>query len=166
MHLIAGTLLFIYAWIKHREQLKIDWLSIAKFVAFMLFVTAIRWGIMDITNAPYHQPQVAFWNFLLVFTEDMAYGFPIYLAKDVLKLRKWVWVSLAIALSVHFASGHFYQGVFAGCVSAVYPFFISYRYARKTSFGTVMVAHLLYDFMTLASVVLFHLCKMMMNPLG
>ena len=164
MHLIYGFILFIYAWFKHREQLKIDWLSIAKFSGFMLFVTALRWGIMDLTNDMFSFPQVSFWHFLLVFTEDMAYAFPIYLAKDVLKVRKWIWVTLAAALSIHFASGHFYQGVIFGCISAVYPFFISYRYAKKTSFGTVMAAHIIYDFVTLASVVLFHLAKMMLMP--
>lgn len=165
MHLIYGLILFIYAWLKHRKQLKIDWLSIAKFSGFMLFVTAIRWGIMDITNDQFSFPKVSFWHFLLVFTEDMAYGFPIYLAKDVFKFSKWLWIPLAIALSIHFASGHFYQGVLFGSLTAIYPYFISYRYAKKTSFGTVMAAHIIYDFVTLASVVLFHLVKIMLSPM-
>jgi hypothetical protein len=116
---------------------------------------------MDYKNEAIDFSQVSFFRFLFVFTEDMAYAFPIYLAKDVMKVSKWLWIPLATALSIHFAIGHFYQGVVFGCISAVYPYFISYRYAKKTSFGTVMAAHLIYDWATMASVLLFHVAKMM-----
>jgi hypothetical protein len=164
MHVIIGLILFIYAWRKHQDQIKADWLAVAKFCGFMMFVTALRWGIWDLTNQSYQPVPVSFWHFLFVFTEDMTYAFPIYLAKDILKVRKWIWVSLATILSIEFASGHLYQGVFWAAITSIYPFFISYRYAKKTSFGTVMICHLLFDFITLSSVILFHLSQMMIKP--
>ncbi len=68
--------------------------------------------------------------------------------KQITQLWKPITWAIALGLSVHFGMGHAYQGMSAVVITMLYPFFISYRYGRKVGFGTVMVCHILYDFIT------------------
>lgn len=68
-------------------------------------------------------------------------------------LKPVTW-GLAVALSINFALGHAYQGVGGVLITMLYPYFISYRYGKKVGFGTVMICHILYDFITFYTVFL------------
>jgi membrane protease YdiL (CAAX protease family) len=91
------------------------------------------------------------WEYTLVWWEDLVFSFPILLAMNKWGRNKWT-ISLAVVLSLLFGSGHIYHGLTGALTTCIYPYFISYRYSKKTSLGTVMVCHVMYDLMLFYSV--------------
>lgn len=161
-HIIIGFAIAIYCALRQRWVFKVDWLSIAKFVGFMCFITAIRFGLMDSRPTPQGiMTQISFANFLFVWLEDMYFTLPIYFVKDYLQTKKWMWVSFAALMSIYFAMGHIAYGPVWAIITLLYPYFISYKNGMKYGFGTVMVAHILYDFITLLSIKLHTIIKVM-----
>ena len=152
-YLFLSVAVLIYAFIKDRQQLSIKWDGIAKFVGFMSFVTMGR--LCLITSNPIRQnmPFEAYemFNFVFVVFEDMFFVMiPYYIAKkinnDFFKFIVWV------IFSSLFAYGHIYQGYFVALITGFYPYFISRKYAMKTSFVTVMMCHFMYDCITFVTV--------------
>ena len=143
-------LLFI---IFYRDDVRIEWGSIAKFLAFMSLVTVIRIATADFVNSSGHGipsakglSQIKLWSLILVFWEDAFFVLPIvYLRK---RFNWWVCALPAAALTVYFGFGHAYQGTAAIYITALYPMLVSYRYGIKVGFGTIMICHILYDFIT------------------
>lgn len=136
-----GILFFII--IKDRKQLDIKLDGVAKFIAFMfilMFVKICLWNGQYVMTSK----KVGMSSFLFVFLEDVFFVMtPFYICKllenKYLKLLVWTMFSLL------FAVGHIYLSPVWACITLLYPYFISYRYAKKTSFGTVMACHFLYD---------------------
>lgn len=147
MYIFLSALVMIYAWRKDRRQLDINFRAVATFMGFMSLVTMVRLCLLDSNVANINSYGLKMSNFLWVWLEDAFFVMiPYYLSqktdKKYLKLGIWA------AFSLYFASGHVYQGYFVAAITALYPYYISRRYAMKTSFATVMVCHFLYDTIT------------------
>lgn len=141
---------------KEKDILRIELDQVTKFLALMVFVTLIRIAFYDfmrdvggVKSFPMIPPEISEhkWSLALVFWEDFCFGVPIYLAFKYLK-RKWISVVITIFLSLLFASGHMYEGKQAVVLTAFLPYFGFYKYGKKFGFGTTMVCHILYDFLT------------------
>lgn len=146
---------------KNDDSIRIEWQSVAKFLAFMVFLTMLRVCFADIIDGlfpGYIQEkigsiagQVPMGQLAFVFWEDVWFGMPIaWLMRKVYPKYPKLAITGSILISAVFMSGHFYQGAM-GAITIVYPFFISYRYGKKYGFGTVMVCHMLYDFISLST---------------
>lgn len=153
-YFIAGVLIFLYCYFFKPHIIRIDWLVVAKFLAWMVLITAIRFAIMSVKYQPM-TVQVSFTMLPLVFWEDAFFAIPIYWAKDYLKLKKWLWIPLVVVLSVIFGLGHIQYSLPWAFITLFLPYFVSYKYGRIHGFGTVMICHIYYDFITLLSHKLF-----------
>ena len=91
---------------------------------------------------------------MLVWLEDLAFAAPIYLFKQYISKNKWFWIPIAIGFSLFFASQHVYLGYSWALVTILYPYLISCKYSLRFGFGTVMMCHVLYDFITYYTTVL------------
>ena len=152
-----GLLIMLLVSIFDKDTLRVEWSAISKFLSFMALVTMLRVCALDFLydKAPdifnhVYNPEILEilkpWRLALVFWEDAFFAMPIYYAQKWLK--KKYWITLAIISSVIFGTFHVYQGLFAMFITMVYPYFISVRYGKKVGFGTVMICHMLYDFIT------------------
>jgi hypothetical protein len=166
-----NTLLFEYYWVFgllmplilrffDRSVVRINWSALSKFLVFMVMVTFVRFGIMDAqvklggTVLPPIPRQIDLWSLLLVYWEDCIYAIPLYYLAKWLKGRwKILWWAAALFSSYHFAIGHVYLGSpLWTAITFFYPVFISYRYGIRYGFGTVMLAHIMYDMFTVITV--------------
>lgn len=144
-----------------KKVVRVEWQAVAGFLAFMSLVTFLRLSLydylhlMDPSFIPgIHRDLLMMPKFLfgLVWWEDGFYVLPIYLAFKYLP-KKYA-ITIAILFSVQFGLGHIYQGLPAVFITGLYPYFVSYRYGIKYGFGTVMIGHVLYDFITYYTVIL------------
>lgn len=158
-YFISCIFIIAYAFFKDRDNTKIQLGNVSKFVGFMTIVTMIRLCINSMSSYISDIPsQIQMSNFLIVFLEDAFFVMiPYYICKKInykpLKVLIWTLFSLL------FASGHVYQGLFVALITGFYPYFISRKYAEKTTFATVMVCHFLYDCMTFLTVKLSIILK-------
>ena len=149
-YLFSSVLTIIYAFLKDKDQLKISWDGIAKFTGFMALLTMYRFCIFDtfISIDEFNSFPIKMWQFMLVFLEDAFFVMiPYYLTKN--KQNKAFNFVIWLGFSVLFASGHVYQGLFVAAITGLYPYFISRKYALKSSFITVMACHFMYDCITM-----------------
>jgi hypothetical protein len=150
VYLPACIAVMIYAYKNDRDQFKVDLIWPAKFIAFMFILLFVRLASMTgkYTAVP---SSLSFLGFLSVPFEDMFFVMiPFYISKKISKNigKVMVWLFFSILFSV----GHLYQGIVAALITALYPYFISNRFAAKTSFLNVMICHFLYDSFTLLGV--------------
>lgn len=127
-----------------REKLSVKLDGVAKFLALLTIAGAVKiclWNGQMVASNPHN---ISLNNFLLVFLEDAFYVMvPFYITNRMSnpKHKFVVWLFFTVIFGV----AHRYQGMWAIFVTATYPYFISNNFARKTSFGTVMACHFLYD---------------------
>lgn len=154
MYIGIGLIIILSIFKPKLMDVKLD--KIAKFLAFMAIITVFRVSLnsylfeLDPINnfpaPPWQLMGMSKWRFGMVFWEDAIFAIPmVFLFKY---MKKWITIPLVIGLSLLFASGHMYQGWWAVGITAFYPYFVSYRFGIKVGFGTVMVCHILYDFIT------------------
>jgi len=159
----TGIAILLYmAFIKRSKIVRIQWNSVGSFVGFMTLITALRFGLMDgDPNPDFGQDVTSFKHFVWVFWEDAFFAMPIYYVKDHLKLPKSVWIPVVVGLSLTFGSIHLAYGFTWAAIVCVYPYIFSYKFSKLYGFGTVMACHIIYDFMTHASVKVFQAISMM-----
>lgn len=139
-----GVIVMILTYIYDRKQIaEIDLGGMAKFVGLMVFITLVRLAMWEGSASPETFGHTL-GSFKFVFLEDAFFVMiPYYINKKVnSKFLKW---SVWIFFSGLFASGHLYQGLMGFAITAVYPYFISNKYAKKTTFATVMACHFMFD---------------------
>ena len=161
---LTGVCLFLTLFLRQSKIIRTDWNKVGAFVGFVVFVEFMRMGFMDADSSfrvVKDYPGTGMKDMMLVFWEDMFFVMPIYFVKDYLKSHKYVWIPVAVVMSLVFGSLHVYQGYVAAAVLSIYPFFISYRYGIKNGFGTVMVCHIIFDFVTHLGYKMVGMMKMM-----
>ena len=150
-----GVALTILVSIFRSNVMRVELNKVASFLALLVIVTCARIAAYDfmVDIDPNYMPKIPpelyyapVWHFMLVFWEDAFFVLPMILAFKYLK--KSIAILVAITLSLIFAHGHLYQGYIAVAITSLYPYFISYKYSKKFGMGTVMVCHILYDFIT------------------
>lgn len=156
MPIIPGFVLLIVTYFIDKKVIRIQWNSVASFISFMFLITFIRiagFDLMQRFDASFLMPapspeimNIGIWWFVMVWWEDAFYALSLYWAHKKLKpILAWI---LTIFLSLHFGISHLYSGWFWAFAVSFYPFFISLKYGKRVGFGTVMICHIIYDFMT------------------
>jgi hypothetical protein len=156
---VIGIIFLILLTIFYKDHFKLYWGKVASFLAFMIFLTCFRIGIssfdMDLPSIIKGSNLVskAFepWSFLLVWLEDCFFTLPIIFFKEW-KVSRWSFVLMVLLSSIGFGSGHLYQGYGFALLACLYPYFISYKMTLKHGFITVMMCHVLYDFITFITI--------------
>jgi hypothetical protein len=140
---LAGLIL-VAVFIFDRERLQVDLTAIGKFLKIVLIGSALSFVIRYSLGRIPTLPPVGFGSLLLVWWEDVLFSLlSIFYAEKF--LPKWVFVPVAVSVSIVFGLGHLYQGPLAVLVLSFYPYFMSYKYGKKYGYGTVMICHVLYD---------------------
>ena len=141
---ILSPIIFLLIVLFDRGRLAVRLYGVAKFLSLLVLVSLIKiclWNGRMVETNPY---DIGMSNFLLVFLEDVFYVMvPFYLTSRI--SNKKTNLAIWITFSLIFGIGHRYQGMFAILVTATYPYFISNHFAKRTSFGTVMACHFLWD---------------------
>lgn len=139
-----GVFIFIMAYIFDNDQIKIKLDGVAKFIAVMVVLMMVKICIWQGQIVPTHGVIKSMFGFLFVFLEDAFFVMtPYYICKKINSkyFKGLVW----ICFSLLFGYGHIYLGMTWAAITVMYPYFISYRYAQRSTFATVMVCHFLYD---------------------
>lgn len=150
---------------QHKDIMRISWDRVAQFSGFMLLLTFFRiagydfmfqTGIID--RIPQMPPEVMFskWTLMLVFWEDFFFGVSLYFIHKYMNgpITKYIKWALTVIISVLFGLGHAYQGMQVVVITSLLPYFIVLKYGQKYGFGTTMVCHILYDNITLYSMIM------------
>jgi hypothetical protein len=141
---LIAPIVFVLVVLFDRDRLSVKLDGVAKFLALLTLVSLVKiclWNGKIVETNPHN---INMSNFLLVFLEDVFYVMiPFYLTNKIgdKKSNFLIWVGFSLVFGV----GHRYQGLWAVAVTATYPYFISNHFAKKTSFGTVMVCHFIWD---------------------
>ena len=138
----VSALICIYLYFT-TDHLKVKWDKVAQFFVFMCLILMARNAIAPSNPS---LPDIDPSGFVMVWWEDIWFSFPVLLAMNKWGKNKYT-ITLAVTLSILFALGHMYHGLTGMLITSIYPYFISYRYSKKTSLGTVMVCHVMYDLM-------------------
>ena len=141
----------------HKYLLRAEKRPIAKWIILLCWITLYRvlmsklLNFQGISSSP---SLVAFFPIATVFTvfwEDAVHGLPLLIFKKLTKGYKWVkpiYYLLLVMVMVEFGLGHVYQGPLAAfCLSFYIPYTV--KMGEKYGFGTVMLCHMMYDFVTL-----------------
>lgn len=162
---IALLAMLVLNFTKHREIMRISWDKVAQFCGFMALLTFARIASYDFLlqsglskSLPGMYPEImsSKWTLMLVFWEDMFFGVPLYFIHKYWngKITRYLKWPVTIAMSLLFGLGHSYQGWQGVALTSLLPFFISKGYGEKYGFGTVMVCHILYDNITVYSILM------------
>lgn len=138
--LIAILLVVVY----DRKQMSIDLGGMAKFIGLLTLIMTIKLSLWDGSTGAINTFGVTLSHLKWVFLEDSFYVMiPFYINKkiDSPLIRFSVWTFF----SGMFMSGHLYQGLFFATITLFYPYFISLKYSKKTTFATVMACHFMFD---------------------
>jgi hypothetical protein len=147
-YLIASISIIVLASIFDKKQMDIDFGGVAKFLAFLSILTVFRICTYKPSPIAPDTYNIQFYDLLFVFLEDAFFVMIPYYITKVIKNKFAIFLIWLIASAI-FGSYHLYQGVFTAVLISFYPYFISRKYAIRTSFATVMACHVLYDVCTL-----------------
>jgi hypothetical protein len=135
----------IYAFFYDNKNLDVKFSAVSSFLAFLFFIFCLKLCVLDGRLEFIKPRQYGISGFLTVFLEDAFFVMiPYYISKFFVKSKTkmfFIWILFSLA----FAHGHQYQGINAVIVTAFYPYFFSNNFAKKTTFGTVMMCHFMYD---------------------
>lgn len=165
--IISSICILKYKHWKKDDSIRIEWEQVAKFLGVMALLTMLRFCLADIWMQLVPESIIDYisrarstsdiGSLAFVFWEDVWFGMSIaWIMSYLYPVRKRTAIAMVVLISLLFGSGHLYQG-WIGMILSVYPFFISYKYGKKYGFGTVMVCHMLYDFITVMTVKNIHL---------
>lgn len=145
---IAGALSLVYVYKINKESLRIDLEAIKRFLIFMAWVAMARAAMMLFFTTPQAAllPLINPLHMLGVFWEDSLFVLPLVMLRDFGKMPKIPYNILFVISALVFTSGHLYQGIW-GLTAFAYPF-VSAHYGRKYGFGTMILCHMMYDFIT------------------
>lgn len=163
--IISIIAMIVLRFTKHKEIIRISWDKVAQFCGFLMLLSFVRIASYDfmfqtgvIENFPSVYPEVMAikWAMVLVFWEDVFFGIPLYFIHKYMdgpkiKYLKWI---LTIVISALFGSLHAYQGIIGIIATSLVPYFLFYRYGKRHGFGTTMVCHILYDNVTVYTIIL------------
>lgn len=144
---------------KYRYLIRIDWNSVAKWGIALFVVTLMRFIVLYLFRDTIKLSEIASgattipWQAsLTVFWEDACHTLPLAILSIILgqdKLWKRILIRIAIvAVMISFGLGHVYQGYTAAILLSFYiPFTL--KKGMQLGFGTMMIAHTMYDLVTM-----------------
>lgn len=151
MLILGAALILVIVYIFDRERLQFDVTAFKAFLKILFIGSAISVVLNTLLGRIPPQPFSDFSSLLFVWWEDILFILlPLFYGKKY--LPHWAFVIVAVLTSAVFGLGHLYQGWLAAVLLSAYPYFISYHYGKKHGFGTVMVAHVVFDIVILGNI--------------
>lgn len=155
-----GFTAFVYLWYWERDLFNIDFNALARFLAFMFAYFCLMLGMSQLKYHPSNIPPTTdFLSMLFVFVEDALFVGPFFILRKY-TTNKYIYLAYWIISSLAFGFAHTYKPLVWQLVTAIYPFFISYKFSKKYGLGTVMLGHIFYDFILSISAKLIPLILM------
>jgi len=144
----------------YKDLLRFDWKAFSKFFLFMAVVSTYRYYMLRFKiahGADLHLDAVKSLPIeavFFVFWENLYHSVPLVLLRRMIGTNKWVMPIHALAMAmvmISFGIGHAYQGIFAATfISFAVPFDV--HWGQKVGFGTTILCHILYDFLTIMTI--------------
>jgi hypothetical protein len=142
----------------YKILIRVEKPAILKFITFLGILTLYRVIIFTLfphfgpfENSAHNVMQIPWPLTLTVFWEDACHGLPLLLLRHLIGTKKWTWPIHGLATAMvmlEFGLGHVYQGLAAAAMLSLYiPY--SIMMGKKVGFGTVMIAHTLFDLTTI-----------------
>lgn len=144
---------------EYKDMLRIQPKSLAMFIKRMVLITIYRLIVMHFFPPSPVDPVLSIPVGLTatVFWEDAVFTMPLAIASMILGdgwISKIIMGLLTVMVMISFGSGHLYQGAFSAAFISLYiPVVV--KLGKKHGFGTVMLCHMLYDFVTIMTIKLF-----------
>lgn len=156
--ILGICMIFATLFSEYKDLLAIKPKSLLEFGKRMALITVYRVLIMHFFPPSHETVQatafIPLWLTATVWWEDAAHTLPLAIAARFLgdsKPAKLLQYALTGLVMVAFGSGHVYQGVLAACMISFYIPIVT-NLGKKHGFGTVMLCHMFYDFLTLLTV--------------
>jgi hypothetical protein len=142
------------------NMMRVDTKAVLKFLVWMIPITILRmlWlkfsmsqGGIGPTKDIVDMIPVA--STLGVYWEDACFTLPLALFSlmSSSKWEKYLSKILLVLTMLSFGSGHLYQGPLLACAISFYiPYTL--KLSKKYGFGTIMVCHILFDFISLSAI--------------
>lgn len=157
---ILGAVVLSIVYLCDKEVLKFDSAIFFQFLKVLLLGSAIAIVVNTILGRFPLLPDLGSGTILLVGWEDLFFSAAlIYYPKKY--LPPFIAIPLAVMSSVLFAFGHLYQGILWAAITLIYPYFISYKLAKKHGYGTVIAIHTAYDLCIYGTIVVLNYVKTM-----
>jgi hypothetical protein len=150
---------------EQKSLLRVEWNRVLPFASFMVRITAFRYllyrfllpwsGLADplLTKMRAVSHLLPWQTTFGVFWEEAIYTIPLVLFYRLHKEKRWFWDVYPLTFAMFMASfavGHLYQGVIPAIIICFYiPF--SVKMGQKYGFGSMILAHIAYDLITLLS---------------
>lgn len=155
---LGAVMLYLIATSKYSKMLRVTKAGSIRVARVLLMATLARVIYVQFVAAPQTLDAIKSamdfvpWETMPgVFWEDACYVLPLALLAKMYgskKLFKYLLYPLLVAaVSLSFGSGHIYEGTSAAITLSFYvPFML--KFGKKYGFGTVIMAHVLYDLIT------------------
>lgn len=154
---IFGALM-VWATIKsgNKEVVRVEKPAVWNWIKFLGIITLCRIVMFKLSphfflDSAKNIIQIPILLTFSVFWEDATHGLPLLLFRKFIGTKWWTWpihILLTAIVMLEFGLGHIYQGIFPAILLSFYiPY--SIRLGKKYGFGTVMIGHTLYDFITI-----------------
>jgi hypothetical protein len=147
---------------EHRDLMRVDFIAIRKWFVFMCCITLIKifnfkygngnhaiikQSLLSVAWLPTFAPFLTFW-------EDPCHAMVLVLLARLVPI-KWynfpIHLIATFIIMLGFGVGHLYQGLLSAIV-IVTEIPISIYFGKKNGFGTVIICHIVYDFLTLLTI--------------
>jgi hypothetical protein len=155
-YILIGIILIILTFFtSYRTILRVDLKAILKWIIFLVVVFLIRLVLYKLSIglsifAIFRSLPLSITPF--VFWEDAVFGLPLLLfrnhIKDTNKICHYIFYILLGLFSFIFAAAHIYQSLWTFGVMLFY-IYVTNDYARRYGYGTIMICHVLFDFITI-----------------
>ena len=147
-----GFVILALTFVYDRKVLQFDPSAFMRFLRILAIGISLSVFLNLLAGRIPNLPPVGFGSLFMVFWEDLLFAvLLIYYSEKV--LPRWLFVPVVVISSLFFGAGHMYQGWFVALLLSLYPYFISYKFGKKYGFGTVMVAHVVYDLAIVSSLI-------------
>lgn len=158
---LLGILMFVAIYFSdYRHILRINFPTLLRWSAFLFAAATVKFLLIkylmsneQIQNISNTASIIPFPSLLLVGWEDLTYVVPLFIVCDLLKkvpnpiFNRILETVIFLAFYISFVSGHLYQGLPSALFIGSY-ILVSLNLGTKHGFGTMMIAHSLFDIST------------------
>ena len=146
---LMGFVFIGYACKFDKQIMRIQWKSLAKWLVFLIIFGSVRYMSVRMLDNPAEIDfsaisGIPWWSMVLAGFEEAMFTLPVYYIMIHSKNRL-IKYGLMAAISLTFAYGHIYQGAGAMVPTFIYMFIIAPRCMKRLGFGTMVLAHIMYD---------------------
>lgn len=150
--ILGITIFFGIYFSKNKDLLRIDKKALLRWGKYLFFMTAVRIIFIILFRIHMQDSIIPLATTGFVWWENLVFTIPLVILKRALpitKLSKILYFTCMLLSMFIFGSYHVYQGLFAATALSFYiPWDV--KLGTKYGFGSTMILHCSYDFLTLS----------------